>query len=169
MILEVTIVAVAVFGPVSVARATKPVPPTRKEPGTWGSSRIVDRGSDLWFYRGQQEHVHGSRTGHEPMGVVEEVGAAVRHVVDGTDFGVDEGDRQRASRRIDVPGVEPGLVAITGEASEVAEESDGQGSSIDPGRVAGDVEGLLHPVEVVGPAVGLDEDAASSDGRADLG
>ena len=31
-------------------------------------------GSDLWFYRGQQPYQAGFRTGHEPMGVVEEVG-----------------------------------------------------------------------------------------------
>ncbi len=37
-------------------------------------------GSDLWFYRGQQEYQDGWRTGHEPMGVVEEVGSEVRHV-----------------------------------------------------------------------------------------
>jgi len=37
-------------------------------------------GSDLWFYRGQSEYQAGWRTGHEPMGVVEEVGSAVRHV-----------------------------------------------------------------------------------------
>jgi threonine dehydrogenase-like Zn-dependent dehydrogenase len=37
-------------------------------------------GSDLWFYRGQQEYQAGWRTGHEPMGVVEEVGSEVRHV-----------------------------------------------------------------------------------------
>jgi len=37
-------------------------------------------GSDLWFYRGQQEYQEGWRVGHEPMGVVEEVGDEVRHV-----------------------------------------------------------------------------------------
>src|SRR2546429_44785 len=37
-------------------------------------------GSDLWFYRGQQEYQPGWRVGHEPMGVVEEVGSDVRHV-----------------------------------------------------------------------------------------
>jgi alcohol dehydrogenase len=37
-------------------------------------------GSDLWFYRGQQDYQEGWRTGHEPMGVVEEVGGEVRHV-----------------------------------------------------------------------------------------
>jgi alcohol dehydrogenase len=37
-------------------------------------------GSDLWFYRGQTEYQEGWRTGHEPMGVVEEVGSEVRHV-----------------------------------------------------------------------------------------
>jgi alcohol dehydrogenase len=37
-------------------------------------------GSDLWFYRGQSAYQEGWRTGHEPLGVVEEVGSAVRHV-----------------------------------------------------------------------------------------
>ncbi len=37
-------------------------------------------GSDLWFYRGLQEYEKGWRTGHEPMGVVEEVGREVRNV-----------------------------------------------------------------------------------------
>jgi len=37
-------------------------------------------GSDLWFYRGQQDYQPGWRVGHEPMGVVEEVGSEVRHV-----------------------------------------------------------------------------------------
>jgi len=40
-------------------------------------------GSDLWFYRGQQPYEPGWRTGHEPMGVVEEVGSEVRHVKPG--------------------------------------------------------------------------------------
>lgn len=30
-------------------------------------------GSDLWFYRGEQEYQQGSRTGHELMGIVEAV------------------------------------------------------------------------------------------------
>lgn len=37
-------------------------------------------GSDLWFYRGQQQYEAGWRTGHEPMGIVEEVGKEVRSV-----------------------------------------------------------------------------------------
>src|SRR5437867_4261420 len=40
-------------------------------------------GSDLWFYRGQQEYQEGWGTGHEPMGVVEAVGNEVRHVKPG--------------------------------------------------------------------------------------
>jgi threonine dehydrogenase-like Zn-dependent dehydrogenase len=43
-------------------------------------TRTAICGSDLWFYRGQQKIEPGSRTGHEPMGIVEEVGSAVRHV-----------------------------------------------------------------------------------------
>ncbi|MEQ9500734.1 MAG: zinc-dependent alcohol dehydrogenase family protein [Deltaproteobacteria bacterium] len=46
-------------------------------------TRTAVCGSDLWFYRGQQAYQPGSRTGHEPMGVVEEVGANVRHVKPG--------------------------------------------------------------------------------------
>lgn len=40
-------------------------------------------GSDLWFYRGYEEHEEGSRVGHEPMGIVEEVGENVRNVKPG--------------------------------------------------------------------------------------
>jgi len=40
-------------------------------------------GSDLWFYRGQTDYAPGSRTGHEPMGVVEAVGSEVRTVKPG--------------------------------------------------------------------------------------
>jgi len=40
-------------------------------------------GSDLWFYRGDDEPEVGSRVGHEPMGIVEEIGDDVRHVEPG--------------------------------------------------------------------------------------
>ena len=40
-------------------------------------------GSDLWFYRGDSDREVGSRVGHEPMGVVESVGADVRSVEPG--------------------------------------------------------------------------------------
>lgn len=46
-------------------------------------TRTAVCGSDLWFYRGQQDYAPGSRTGHEPMGIVEEVGSGVRHVKPG--------------------------------------------------------------------------------------
>ena len=46
-------------------------------------TRTAICGSDLWFYRGQQAYKPGSRTGHEPMGIVEEVGKAVRHIKPG--------------------------------------------------------------------------------------
>jgi alcohol dehydrogenase len=42
-------------------------------------------GSDLWFYRGESDREVGSRVGHEPMGIVEDVGEDVRSV--------DPGDR----------------------------------------------------------------------------
>ena len=37
-------------------------------------------GSDLWFYRGDSDRDAGSPVGHEPMGIVEEVGDGVNHV-----------------------------------------------------------------------------------------
>jgi alcohol dehydrogenase len=40
-------------------------------------------GSDLWFYRGESDREEGSRVGHEPMGIVEEVGDDVRSVEPG--------------------------------------------------------------------------------------
>lgn len=46
-------------------------------------TRTAICGSDLWFYRGQQAYEPGSRAGHEPMGIVEEVGKAVRHIKPG--------------------------------------------------------------------------------------
>ncbi|MFW5964684.1 MAG: zinc-dependent alcohol dehydrogenase family protein [Natronomonas sp.] len=40
-------------------------------------------GSDLWFYRGQRDREANSRVGHEPMGIVKEVGDDVRSVEPG--------------------------------------------------------------------------------------
>lgn len=40
-------------------------------------------GSDLWFYRGEEDHEPGVSVGHEPMGIVEEVGEDVRNVEPG--------------------------------------------------------------------------------------
>lgn len=40
-------------------------------------------GSDLWFYRGHRDFEDGAPVGHEPMGIVEEVGEDVRHVEPG--------------------------------------------------------------------------------------
>lgn len=40
-------------------------------------------GSDLWFYRGEEEQEEGEPVGHEPMGIVEEVGDDVRSVEPG--------------------------------------------------------------------------------------
>ncbi|MFT4885530.1 MAG: alcohol dehydrogenase [Natronomonas sp.] len=40
-------------------------------------------GSDLWFYRGLSDREEGSRVGHEPMGIVEDVGDDVTSVEPG--------------------------------------------------------------------------------------
>lgn len=44
-------------------------------------------GSDLWFYRGLDNWQSGWRTGHEWMGIVEEVGSEVRNMKKGDTFG----------------------------------------------------------------------------------
>lgn len=62
------------------------VPDPRIEAPTDALVRITRTaicGSDLWFYRGLQDYEIGRRTGHEPMGVVEEVGAEVTTVKPG--------------------------------------------------------------------------------------
>ncbi len=43
-------------------------------------TRTAICGSDLWFYRGLTPYEPGWRVGHEPMGIVEEVGADVKDV-----------------------------------------------------------------------------------------
>ncbi|OFU49364.1 alcohol dehydrogenase catalytic domain-containing protein [Aerococcus sp. HMSC10H05] len=40
-------------------------------------------GSDLWWYRGISDKTKGSQTGHEAIGIVEEVGSAVKNVQKG--------------------------------------------------------------------------------------
>lgn len=62
------------------------VPDPRIEEPTDAIVRITHTaicGSDLWFYRGQMDYQPGWRVGHEPMGVVEAVGKAVRSVKPG--------------------------------------------------------------------------------------
>lgn len=43
-------------------------------------TRAAICGSDLWFYRGVTEWTPGDRTGHEFVGIVEEIGSGVRTV-----------------------------------------------------------------------------------------
>ena len=40
-------------------------------------------GSDLWFYRGESDYPAGNPIGHEFVGIVEQVGARVRTLVEG--------------------------------------------------------------------------------------
>ena len=62
------------------------VPKTTVESPTDAVIRVTHTavcGSDLWFYRGDSDREAGSRVGHEPMGIVEEVGEDVRSVEPG--------------------------------------------------------------------------------------
>jgi alcohol dehydrogenase len=59
--------------------------PERRSPGD-ALVRVTHTaicGSDLWFYRGDSDRDVGSRVGHEPMGIVEEVGEGVTRVEPG--------------------------------------------------------------------------------------
>ncbi len=74
----------AIFhGPRNITLGTRPDPVITEE--TDALVRVVRGcvcGSDLWYYRGVNQHKVGS-IGHEYIGVVEEVGAAVKHLEPG--------------------------------------------------------------------------------------
>lgn len=73
--------AVVFHGPRDIR--VEQVPDSRIQAPTDAIVRITHTGicgSDLWFYRGQEKYQPGWRTGHEPMGIVEEVGSEVRHI-----------------------------------------------------------------------------------------
>ena len=75
----------AVYGGPGEIRIEERASPEIEEP-TDAVVRITHTaicGSDLWFYRGDEEHEEGAPVGHEPMGIVEEVGDDVRHVEPG--------------------------------------------------------------------------------------
>jgi threonine dehydrogenase-like Zn-dependent dehydrogenase len=63
-------------------------------------------GSDLWFYRGEDEWKPGWRTGHEWMGIVEAVGADVRTLQKGdrvlAPFAFSEGSCEFCRKKSDV-------------------------------------------------------------------
>ncbi len=76
--------ATVYHGPGDVRVETVP-DPTIKEP-TDAIVRVTHAcicGSDLWFYRGEAKWEPGWRTGHELMGIVEDVGSDVKHVKKG--------------------------------------------------------------------------------------
>ena len=62
------------------------VPKARLEADTDAVVRVVRAcvcGSDLWYFRGASDHPRNSQIGHEAIGVVEQVGAAVESVKPG--------------------------------------------------------------------------------------
>jgi threonine dehydrogenase-like Zn-dependent dehydrogenase len=76
--------ATVYHGPGDVRVETVP-DPTIKEP-TDAIVRVTHAcicGSDLWFYRGEAKWEPGWRTGHELMGIVEDVGADVKNLKKG--------------------------------------------------------------------------------------
>jgi len=75
-------------------RVENVVEPTLEEP-TDAIIRVTHTavcGSDLWFYRGETDRDVPSRVGHEPMGIIQEVGDDVQSV--------DVGDRVFAPFKI---------------------------------------------------------------------
>lgn len=76
--------ATVYYGPQDVRVENVPDPAVRQP--TDAIVRITHAcicGSDLWFYRGLEDWKPGWRTGHEWMGIVEEVGSEVRTVKPG--------------------------------------------------------------------------------------
>ncbi|MFC2641628.1 MAG: alcohol dehydrogenase catalytic domain-containing protein [Propionibacterium acidifaciens] len=75
----------AVFVEPGVVRVEDRPEPVIEKP-TDALVRVTDAcvcGSDLWWFRGISPREHGSLTGHEAMGVVEEVGSAVSSLAPG--------------------------------------------------------------------------------------
>jgi NADPH:quinone reductase-like Zn-dependent oxidoreductase len=82
-------------------------------------------GSDLWFYRGTQKFEPGWRTGHEWMGIVEEVGSEVTTVK--------KGDRVLYQIRFVKPSILPSPPAplpSLGEGSQSWRRRRGEGDRI---------------------------------------
>lgn len=117
------------------------VPDPRIESPTDAIVRITHTaicGSDLWFYRGQQDYQPGWRVGHEPMGIVEEVGAEVRSVKPGdlvlVPFALSDGTCEFCDR---------GLQTVCAHGGFWAMDNDGaQGEAIR----APFADGTLYPV-----------------------
>lgn len=76
--------ATVYHGPQDVRLETVPDPKLReRRDAIVRVTRAAICGSDLWFYRGVTQWEPGDRTGHEFVGVVEEVGSDVRSVKPG--------------------------------------------------------------------------------------
>jgi len=118
-------------------------------------------GSDLWFYRGAQEYREGWRTGHEPMGVVEEVGREVRHVKPGdlvmAPFAISDGSCEFCHKGLHTSCVHGGFWAgaeMDGAQGEAVRTPFADGTLMRlPDRVEGDekiLEALFPLTDVMG-------------------
>jgi len=83
-------------------------------------------GSDLWFYRGEEEHEVGAPVGHEPMGIVEAVGEDVRHVRPGdrvfAPFSISCGECEFCRKGLHTSCLSGGFWGPHGEAGAQAEK-----------------------------------------------
>ncbi len=127
-------------------------------------------GSDLWFYRGQQEYQAGWRTGHEPMGVVEDVGGAVRHIKPGdlvlAPFAISDGTCEFCRKGLQTSCVHGNFWArdLDGAQGEAVRAPLADGTLVRvPERVKGD-EGLVAALFPLTDVMGTGHHAAVSAG-----
>lgn len=150
------------------------VPDSRIQAPTDAVVRITHAcicGSDLWFYRGQEASWQpGFRTGHEWMGVVEEVGSAVRTVKKGdrviAPFAFSDGSCEYCEHGLQTSCVHGGFWGGTndgGQAEAVrAPFADGTLVPLPP-QVEGD-EALLRAILPLTDVMGTGHHAAVSAG-----
>lgn len=79
-------------------------------------------GSDLWFYQGKDQWKPGWRTGHEWMGIVEEVGAEVRSIKKGdrvmAPFSFSDGSCEFCNKSLQTSCIQGGFWGATNDGGQ---------------------------------------------------
>ena len=133
-------------------------------------TRTAICGSDLWFYRGHRDYEPGWRTGHEPMGVVEDVGSEVRSVEAGdrvlAPFAISDGTCEFCRQGLHTSCVHGNVWAAENDGAQGeavrAPQADGTLVKI-PKRAEGD-ESLLRALFPLTDVMGTGHHAAVSAG-----
>lgn len=101
------------------------VPDSKIQQPTDAIARITHAcicGSDLWFYRGLDKWQPGWRTGHEWMGIIEEVGSEVRNIKKGdrvlAPFAFSDGSCEFCGKGLQTSCVKGGFWGTTNEGGQ---------------------------------------------------